>query len=51
MLSPEELFMSYNFLNLKFFFICYNLKMKENLVILGSTGSIGVNTLEVIEIH
>ena len=25
--------------------------MKENLVILGSTGSIGVNTLEVIEIH
>ena len=25
--------------------------MKENLVILGSTGSIGVNTLEVIEMH
>ena len=25
--------------------------MKENLVILGSTGSIGINTLEVIEMH
>ena len=25
--------------------------MKNNVVILGSTGSIGVNTLEVISIH
>ena len=25
--------------------------MRENLVILGSTGSIGVNTLEVIKMH
>lgn len=25
--------------------------MKENVIILGSTGSIGVNTLEVISIH